>query len=176
MGLTFVIEYKEKVSVIDLTLFFLFALLMICSSLVSSSWWCKFNCASHESFSQRSWQLFSLLVCWPTVINCSVASLTGPQAVQNPAWHKNLLIWVQQWSSTSSYLHYPILYNLQSGLYQIVCGMARKGLVVLVVVIRLIATGTNFSDTKWSKAGIVPLTQMYHMTSLRRLIFSFLDF
>ena len=29
--------------------------------------------------------------------------------------------------------------------------MTRKGLVVLVVVIRLIATGTNFSDTKWSR-------------------------
>ena len=54
--------------------------------------------------------------------------------------------------------------------------MARKGLVVLVVVIRLIATGTNFSDTKWSRTGIVPVTQMYHITFLQRLIYNFLDF
>ena len=140
--------------------------------------------------------LFSLLPCWPTVINCSVqARLTGLQAISRLDT-KNFLIWVQwelelrsrhqshlilptsilcqihcgmekwvcfileifrgcvwkpynsspavQWDADFSFI-LP-LYAISS-LYQIPCGMARNGLVVLVVVIRLIVAGSNFSNS-----------------------------
>ena len=70
---------------------------LLCQSIylffTSLSWWCKFNCASNESFSPCP--VFSA----PVLTNCDQLQCAGqadrPTAQIPATWHKNFLIWVQ---------------------------------------------------------------------------------